>query len=118
MEEARKLFPEDKDVEKFHKLTLEDIELEKRVRNIMSNSELLKGKEYLDFLIDFLTGKKDQESGAKDIICQHELTEDEAKKLGETLSADKDIVYYFNVKDGFKVLVDSLFYNQYALEII
>ena len=54
LEEAEKLFPEDKDVKKFNALTLEDIELEKRVRNIMSNSELLKGKEYIDFLLDFL----------------------------------------------------------------
>jgi hypothetical protein len=26
----------------------------------MSNSELLKGKEYIDFLLDFLQGKKDE----------------------------------------------------------
>ena len=60
LEEAKKLYPEDKDVEKIHKLTLEDIELEKRIRNIMGNSELLKGKEYLDFILDFLQGKKDE----------------------------------------------------------
>ncbi len=84
----------------------------------MSNSELLKGKDYLDFLIDFLTGKKDEEPAPKDRVCLHELTDEEAKKLGETLSSDKDIVYYFNVKDGLKVLVDSLHFNQNALEII
>jgi hypothetical protein len=37
-EEAKKLLPEDKDVEKLTKLTLEDIELEKRIKNIMGNS--------------------------------------------------------------------------------
>jgi hypothetical protein len=28
----------------------------------MSNSELLQGKEYIDFLLDFLQGKKDDTS--------------------------------------------------------
>jgi tetratricopeptide (TPR) repeat protein len=118
LEEAGKLYPEDKDVEKLRKLTLEDIELEKRVRNIMSNSELLKGKEYIDFLLDFLQGKKDDSPPAKQEshkldkrICVHELTEEHYQKLRETLHSDKDIVYYFNVRDGFKVLVDSLFFN-------
>lgn len=37
-EEAKKLIPEDIDVEKLTKLTLEDIELEKRIKNIMGNS--------------------------------------------------------------------------------
>lgn len=41
-------------MKKFKAITLEDIELEKRVKNIMSNSEALKGKEYIDFLLDFL----------------------------------------------------------------
>ena len=54
LEEAQKLYPEDKDVDKLTKLTVEDIELEKRIRNIMGNSELLKGKEYIDFILDFL----------------------------------------------------------------
>jgi len=60
LEEGKKLYPEDKDVEKLTHLTLEDIELEKRIRNIMGNSELLKGKEYIDFILDFLQGKKDE----------------------------------------------------------
>lgn len=52
--EAEKLIPGDNDVARFKKLTEEDIELEKRIRTIMSNAELLKGKEYLDFILDFL----------------------------------------------------------------
>ena len=59
LEEAKKLYPQDADVDKLTKLTLEDIELDKRVKKIMGNSELLKGKEYLDFIIDFLQGRKD-----------------------------------------------------------
>lgn len=41
-------------MEKLFVVTREDMELEARIRNIMSNSDLLKGKEYLDFLLDFL----------------------------------------------------------------
>ena len=52
--EAEKLIPGDKDVAKLRKLTEEDIELQKRVNSIMSNASLLKGKEYLDFILDFL----------------------------------------------------------------
>jgi len=78
LEEAKKLYPEDKDVEKLTKLTLEDIELDKRVRNIMGNSELLKGKEYIDFILDFLQGKKDEQPPAQNPKaekqwCFHEL---------------------------------------------
>ena len=43
---------------------------------------------------------------------------EEGTKLRETLASDKDIIYYFNVKDGFKVLLGSLQFNVNALEII
>lgn len=43
---------------------------------------------------------------------------EEATKLRDTLLSDKDIVYYFNVKDGLKVLVGSLNFNINALEIV
>jgi len=94
-------------------VTREDMELEARIRNIMSNSDLLKGKEYLDFLLDFLQGKKDEPSASKDgrMMCHHELGESEAQKLEQTLTSDKDITYYFQARDGFRVLVDSLYYN-------
>ena len=38
--------------------------------------------------------------------------------MKDILPADKDIAYYFNVKDGMKVLVNSLKFNTNALEII
>ena len=122
-EEAKKLIPEDKDVEKLTKLTLEDIELEKRIKNIMGNSQLLKGKDYLDFILEFLQGKKDEAIPAQNPKdekkwCFHELISEEATKLRDTLLSDKDIVFYFNVKDGFKTLIGSLQYNTNALEII
>jgi hypothetical protein len=88
----------------------------------MSNSDLLKGKEYLDFLLEFLQGKKDEQQPPdpkkEKQWCFHELTEEESKKLSVALEADKDIVYYFNVKDGMKVLVDSLQFNCLALDMI
>lgn len=120
LEEARKLYPEDKEVEKLVLVTKEDMELEARIRNIMSNSDLLKGKEYLDFLLDFLQGKKDEQTPTfKDgRLCLHELGESEAQKLEQTLLTDKDITYYFQAKDGLKVLVDSLHFNQLALPIL
>lgn len=110
-------------MEKLTKLTLEDIELEKRIKNIMGNSELLKGKDYLDFILEFLQGKKDEAIPAQNPKdekkwCFHELISEEATKLRDTLLSDKDIVFYFNIKDGMKTLIGSLQYNTNALEII
>lgn len=56
----------------------------------MSNSELLKGKEYIDFLLEFLQGKKDEQPPVLDPKgqgnhCFHELTTEETQKLGSTL---------------------------------
>ena len=62
LEEAAKLIPGDENVEKLVKLTEEDIEVEKRIKAIMGSAELLKGKEYLDYVVDFLQGKKDTEA--------------------------------------------------------
>lgn len=124
LQEAKILYPDDADVDKLTNLTLEDIELDKRIRKIMGSSELLKGKEYLDFVIDFLLGKKDESPPAVDPkatekqYCFHEITEEEAGKMKSTLSTDKDICYYFNAKDGLKILVASLKFNTNGLEII
>jgi tetratricopeptide (TPR) repeat protein len=124
LNEAEKLFPEDGDVKKLKSLTLEDIELEVRIKKIMGSSELLKGKDYIDFLLDFLQGRKDEAAPVPDAktgekkYCVHELTEEEGAKLKTTLTSDKDITFYFNVKDGFKTLVASLQYNVGALETL
>jgi len=50
-------------------------------------------------------------------ICFHELTDEDAEKLIETLK-DKNILYYFNVSSGLKILVDSLYISTRALPII
>lgn len=90
----------------------------------MANAESLKGKEYIDYLLAYLKGKKDEgleddanKNKKKKKICFHELTKDECKKLAETLS-DENMVYYFNVKTGMQVLVDSLYISTTGLRLI
>lgn len=61
LEEADKLFPGDKDVQRLKALTLEDIEMERRVASIMENADALKGKEWIDFLLKFLQGQNDEQ---------------------------------------------------------
>ena len=51
--------------------------------------------------------------------CQHAIKPDQSKKLKEILrKEDQDIVLYFNAKDGFRTLVDSLEFNTDCLELI
>ena len=83
----------------------------------MSNSELLKGKEYLDFILDFLQGKKDEIPHNEKRYCYHELTKEESRKILDSLK-DPDMIYYFNCKDGFKTLIDSLDMNEEAISIL
>jgi hypothetical protein len=87
----------------------------------MANSESLKGKEYIDFLLEFLKGithKPELKPGQRlPKNCHNELKEDEAKKLKEILDGSEELVYYMNAKDGFKVLVDSLYHGCEALKI-
>lgn len=83
----------------------------------MSNAKSLKGKEYLDFVLDFLQGKKDSQSSKDKKFCYHEISQEESKKINESLT-DSDVIYYFNVKDGMKTLVDSFEYSLEALPTI
>ena len=50
--------------------------------------------------------------------CKHELTKENAQKLKKTLIDDENMIYYFNAKHGFKVLVDSFEFGLEALDII
>ena len=63
------------------------------------------------YLEDFVPGETHESP-------PHEISEEEAGKLKATLAADKDITYYFNAKDGLKILVASLKFNTQGLEII
>jgi len=84
----------------------------------MGNAELLKGKEYIDFILDFLQGRKDEQPHTVKKFCYYELTAEAADKLKEILVKDADMIYYFNVKDGFKTLVSSLELNTHALTLL
>lgn len=75
------------------------------------------GKEYLDFILDFLQGRKESETPKEKKYCYHELTKEEADKLEVNLQ-DKDLVYYFNVKEGLKTLVGSLEFNLNGLGVL
>lgn len=111
-----------------------DQEHEEKLKKIMSNAESLKGKEYLDYLLSFLKGKKDTSMNSQDpktvekgkikrkVLCVHELTPEEFTKLKQTICPKKvfneDMVFYFNVSGGISVLVDSLYHSTIALPLI
>lgn len=79
---------------------------EEKLASIMANAESLKGKEYIDYLLAFLKGRKEEapadaskQKQKRKQICFHDLTTEECKKLTKTL-ADENMVYYFNVHGG------------------
>ena len=56
-------------------------------------------------------------------FCHNELKAEEAIKLQNILTNQKiknseELVWYFNAKDGFKTLVDSLYHSLEALTVI
>lgn len=118
---AGKLFPKENDPAKFIKQYQEDKEHEERITKIMANSESLKGKEFLDFMFDYMSGKSHQPEQKPGVRlpknCVNELKADEAKKMLEILR-DEELAYYFNAKGGFKALVDSLFFGPEGLNIL
>lgn len=89
----------------------------------MENASQLAGKDYIDYLLAFLQGKKDEtipeqpKTQKRKQIVFHELEKEEADKLKKTLS-DENMVYYFSVNDGFKILVDSLYLGTNGLAMI
>jgi hypothetical protein len=124
--EAQKLQKEgEKDVEKWIKLNESDRLHDEKITKIMENADSLAGKEYIDYLLSFLRGKKDETAPEQDEkakkkrvqICFHTFDEEASKKLSETLK-NEDMVYYFNVNDGSKVLVDSLYLSTDALPLV
>ena len=91
----------------------------------MANAESLKGKDYIDYLLSFLKGSKDEtapkqeEKGRKKRvqICFHKFDQEAFKKLSKTLE-NEELIYYLSVNDGFKILVDSLYLSPDALPLI
>jgi hypothetical protein len=57
LNEAHKILPNDNDPLRLKAKYEADKDLEKRINEIMANSESLKGKEFIDFLLDYLQGK-------------------------------------------------------------
>ena len=88
----------------------------------MSNSESLKGKEFIDFILDYLTGKTHKPEPKPGFRvpknCANQLNTDEAKKLVNILKDSPELSYYFNAKDGFKTLVDSLHFSYDAFTVL
>jgi hypothetical protein len=54
LEQAMKLLPDEKDPAKLIAAYKEDQELEARIAKIMENSQSLKGKQFVDFILEFL----------------------------------------------------------------
>lgn len=54
LEQAMKLLPDEKDPAKLIAAYKEDQELEARIAEIMENSQSLKGKQFVDFILEFL----------------------------------------------------------------
>lgn len=111
------------DADKWVEKTESDKLHQQKIAEIMENANSLAGKEYIDYLVDFLKGKKDAEppqqpklQKRKQIVI-HELTSEEGKKLAKTLE-DEKMVYYFSVNDGFQVLVDSLYLSTTGLQLL
>jgi hypothetical protein len=123
-EEGKKLQMKDEgDADKWIKLAQNDKLHHQKLDEIMANAGQLAGKEYIDYLLAFLQGKKDdirqvpKKIGKKVILTVHELTQEELKKLTKTLE-DENMKYYFSVNEGFKLLVDSLYLNTNALPLL
>ena len=64
LEEAHKLFPNESDPLRLKEKYEADRELEEKINAIMADSDSLKGKEFIDFLLNYLQGKGPQPDGA------------------------------------------------------
>jgi len=125
--EAQKLYPEQEGPKKLHKTYEDDWEHEKRVGRIMADADNLKGKEYVDFLLNFLQGKHlaEEEEGhlrkgpRLPKYCKLELNDENATKLRSVLKDQgEDVTLYMNTRDGMKVLCDSLEFNDNGIDIL
>ena len=89
LNEAEILFPEEKDPGRLRQQYKDDEELDKRINSIMENSESLSGKEYIDFLLEYLQGKTHQDEIVKKPrmpkFCKREVKPEEIKKLSEVI---------------------------------
>ena len=123
LEQAMKLFPDEKDAQKYFKLNEEDIELDERIKRIMQQRDGLNDKEYIDFTISYLRGQKDEdikieEGKTETSYCVHPITEEDSQKLAELLTKSEDLILYFIKNKGFDVIKDSFKHNTLGLSIL
>lgn len=118
---ASELLKDEKDPAKLIAQYEEDKVHEARIAKIMSSAESLKGKEFLDFMLDYMSGKSHQPEKKPGVAlpehCVNEVKAEEAKKLHDILK-DEELMYYFNTKNGFKALVDSMYLGFEAVPIL
>ena len=129
---AKMLLPDQEDCQKLIDTYKLDKEHAKRIAQVMENSQDLAGREYIDFILNAVQGKIPQslsevssgqataaDKGKVPRYCQHAIKAEEATKLkGILKKEDQDLVLYFNAKDGFRTLVQSLEFNTECLEIL
>ena len=129
---AKVLLPDQQDCQNLIDTYKQDKIHAQRIALVMENAGELAGREYIDVILKAVQGKIPQplsdvasnkptaaDSGKVPRYCQHAIKPEEAKKLKEILKKeDEDIVLYFNAKDGFRTLVQSLEFNTECLEIL
>ncbi len=67
------------------------------------------------------TDKEDKNNKLRKQVCWNELSQEHLLKLTSTLEVGEEatnMVYYLSINDGFKVLVDSLYFNTRVLSLI
>lgn len=129
---AKVLLPDQQDCQNLIDTYKQDKIHAQRIALVMENAGELAGREYIDVILKAVQGKIPQplsdvasnkptaaDQGKVPRYCQHAIKPEEAKKLKEILKKeDEDIVLYFNAKDGFRTLVQSLEFNTECLEIL
>lgn len=117
------MYPEEKDALNLKKINQEDIELEARIASIMEQRDGLNDKEYIDFTLEYLRGKKDEEikieeGKTESSYCVHPIEEEEGKKLKELLLKSEDLLLYFVKNEGLLILRDSFSHNTVGIDIL
>lgn len=83
----------------------------------MANAKSLEGKEYIDYLLNYLKDGNEVSENAplkanekRKAICKREICTEDVKRLSK-LVEDDNMLYYLSISGGYKVLIDSLYLN-------
>jgi len=129
---AKVLMPDQHDCQRLIDTYKADKEHANRIAAVMERAQELTGKDYIDRLLNAVQGKipqtvnevntgqpKKADIGKVPRFCEHAIKPEEAKKLAEILKPeDEELVLYFNAKDGFRTLVQSLEHNMSCLKLL